>query len=492
LFIYLAPDKIQNTMLGKNSRWNFSRRERVWFAVGICLIIAFGAVLERRTALRRVPMTDLGCFSCASEAAWSGDNFYKISEWHGWHYGYPPMLAILFLPLAEPVPKDPPALQPGEQRTETNTPWGYETDRQQKYYGLHEQNARFFCIVAVWYLFNVALIFLSAHTLACALEGRGLKNPPPERQAERRRWWLLRLLPLLICAGSLGTDLSRGQVDILMLAAIALGLYLAAKGKGFKAGLCFSFPAAIKLFPVTLLFFPVWRRRWRMFAGATAGLLMALVILPAVALGPKRTIDLYRVWFTVLASPALGHGTDTSRERELTGMTGTDNQSLLAAIHNWRYYSLPRGQRPETAAPWERHCVDVIGALMLAGMVSTFGIRRNDSCTELLIIAGLLIGLALVVNPVAHNFYYLLMLPLVAALLDQGLSQEAGRVTNWKLLLPVFVFMMIDFMTRMPAIGPVMRDLGAPLLSLIYLMWGGAMVLSRRKDSAAMHGEAAA
>src|ERR1700734_3301241 len=87
----------------------------------------------------------------------------------------------------------------------------------------------FFCIVAAWYFLTVALIFLSAHALACALERRCLKTPPPEGQVERRRWWLLRLLPLLVCASSLGTELSRGQMDVLMLTAIALGLYLATK-----------------------------------------------------------------------------------------------------------------------------------------------------------------------------------------------------------------------------------------------------------------------
>jgi hypothetical protein len=471
-FAYLpAAGTILNTISDKKRHWSFNRRERIWLTVGVCLIIAFGANLEHRTALRRVPMTDLGCFACASEAVWSGQNIYTISDWHGWHYGYPPMLAILFLPLAEPVPIAPPALQPGEQRTESNTPWGYEVDGGHYYYGLHEQNARFFFIVAAWYFFSVALIFLSAHVLACALEGRNLKDPPPERQPERRRWWLLRLLPLLVCAGSLGTDLSRGQVDVLMLAAIALGIYLAAKGDGFKAGLCFAFPGAIKLFPFTLLLYPAWRRQRRMIAGVTTGLLVVLVIIPGVVSGPKRTVELYQVWVQVLAGPALGHGTDTSRQRELTGMNYTDNQSLLAAIHNWKYHNLPRVQRPAEAAPWERHCVYAIGVLMLAGICATMGFRRHDSRRELLIITGLLIGFALVVNPVAHNFYYLLMLPLIAALLDQGLPLEPGRAADWKLLLPIFVFVLIDFMGAMPVLGPFLKDLGLPLLSLIYLMW---------------------
>jgi hypothetical protein len=84
---------------------------------------------------------------------------------------------------------------------------------------------------------------------------------------------------------------------------------------------------------------------------------------------------------------------------------------------------------------------------------------------------------------VAHNYYYLLMLPLVAALLHQGLPQKPGHAANWKLLLPVLVFMLTDLMVRMPFIGATLRDLGAPLLSLIFLMWSGAMFLVKQRES---------
>jgi len=88
-----------------------------------------------------------------------------------------------------------------------------------------------------------------------------------------------------------------------------------------------------------------------------------------------------------------------------------------------------------------------------------------------------------VVSPIVHNFYHLLMLPLIAALLDQGLAREPGGATDWKLLLPVFVFVTIDFMAAIPGIGPLLRDLGAPLLSLVYLMWAGATVLNKAKHN---------
>src|SRR5712672_180785 len=217
--------------------WQFSRRERTWLWISLFLVLAFGANLEKRTALRRVPMTDLSVPVCAAGAVLKGENLYWMREWHGYHYNYPPTLAILLTPLAHPVPSPPRELLLGEQRTDSNTPWGYDIASGRHFYGLHQDNARFFVITAVWYFLNIALIALSAHALACALEGCCLRDPPPLERRLRRRWWALRGLPLLVCAGSLGTDLSRGQMDVLMLAAMAFGLYVAAARRDFQAGL---------------------------------------------------------------------------------------------------------------------------------------------------------------------------------------------------------------------------------------------------------------
>jgi len=461
-------------------RWRFTRPEKFWLTVAAIVLVGFGALMERRTALRHSPMTDLGVFCIASGAVWSGQNPYSISDWHGWHYQYPPALAIAFLPLAEPVPLPPLALPPGEKRTAANTPWGYGVDGN-NFYALHAENTHFFFSVAAWYLLSVLGILFSAHALGCALEGKNLRSPPPEESAARRRWWWRRLLPLAVLAGSLGTDLSRGQADIVMLTVIAAGIFLAASNKKFRAGLCFALPATIKLFPPFLLVYPFLRQQWRMVFGVSAGLFILLAALPVATLGPQRTQELYQCWFEVLAKPALGHGTDTSRQSELTGMGSTDNQSLLAAIHNWTNRSQPRGQRPVEAAAWERNVVYAAGLVMIAGVLFVIGWRREDTPQQLCIVAGLLVGLALLINPVVHNFYYLLLLPLVAALLDLGISSAKFSGANWKILLPVAFFMLADWLARMPGLGPLLRDWGVTTLSLGWLLWTGAAVLMQQK-----------
>jgi hypothetical protein len=461
-----------------NHGWRFHRAEKIWLVVAAVGLLLFGGLLERRTALRHEPMTDLGVFCIASGALWSGENPYTISDWHGWHYQYPPALAIAFLPLAEPVPVSAVTLAPEKLRTAENTPWGYGIEGK-SYYGLHANNSHFFFAVAAWYLLSVLGILFSSHAIGCALEEKNLRSPPPENPIHRRYWWWRRLLPLVVCAGSLGTDLSRGQADILMLTAMAEGIFLAASNKQFRAGLCFALPAAIKLFPPFLLAYPFLRRQWRMGLGVVVGLIFLLAALPVATLGPQRTRELYQCWFEVLAKPALGQGTNTSRQSELTGMGSTDNQSLLAMIHNWANHSQPCARRPVNAAEWERNVVYVAGGLMIIGVLLVIGRRRKDNPHQLCIITGLLVGLALLINPIVHNFYYLLLLPLVAALVDLGMPLEEIGAPDWAMLLPIVAFTLTDLLARIPGVGPLLRVWGVTTLSLVWLLGASALVLLR-------------
>jgi hypothetical protein len=459
------------------TRWQFSRAEQWGLVLALAVILAFGALIEKRTALRRVPMTDLGVFACAAWALQSGEDFYAVTDWHGWHYHYPPMLAILFKPLAEPVPK-PPTESDRSRRTPDNTPWGYSIASGRNYYGLHAENRRFFWIVAVWYALSVCMTLLSAHLLACTLERTSWRAPPPGDSHQRQQWWWLRLAPLLLCIVSVGTDLSRGQVDLLMLFTLSVALYQVGRRRDWVAGVFASVPAAIKLFPPFYLFLPLWLRRWRLVGGILLGLLLALVLVPAAALGPARTVDAYRTWLDVLARPSLGSGHDTSRAVELTNVNASDNQSLLAFIHNWTFRYLPLKERPLQASPGARRAVYWVGGLMLLALMLCFGRHRRESPKELLLITGLLTGMAFVLSPVVHNFYYLMMMPLLGGMAAHVL-ESPDSVEKRGIVAALLLFMGVDILARMPSLGRLLRDLGVPLLSLILLMVIGAILLRR-------------
>jgi len=254
----------------------------------------------------------------------------------------------------------------------------------------------------------------------------------------------LRWLPALLCITSIGTEFSRGQVDVIMLLAVCAGLYLAAQGWGLMAGMCLSIPAVIKLLPPLILLLPFWSRRWRVLYGIALGLALSMVVIPVAKLGVAGTLTAYQNWVTVLVKPGLGGRRDTTRAQELTNINSTDNQSLLAFIHNWTYHDLTRGRRPAQATPAARVAALALGGSALLAFAGVIGFRRHRSSRELVIIAGILIGLVFVVSPMVHNYYYLMLLPLLAGLVDECLDQTSRRRLNRGIIGALGFFLLID------------------------------------------------
>src|SRR5262249_51941849 len=160
---------------------------------------------------------DLDCFLRAAWAVRSGADLYDVTDDNGFHYNYPPLLAILAAPLA-----DPPA---GADRSGM-LPWPVS--------------------VAIWYALNLVCLALAVHWLAGALDG-------PRGAPGSRRWWALRLWPVLACLVPVGHTLMRGQSNLLVLALLGAMVAALLRGRRFTAGLCLAGTVCLKIFPAFLV-----------------------------------------------------------------------------------------------------------------------------------------------------------------------------------------------------------------------------------------------
>lgn len=460
----------------------FSRKEWGICALLLAFFFGYGIVLETRTALKERPRTDLGVFCCASWALWHGENPYAITDWNGWHYHYPPLFAILMGPLGHKPPTPPKALPEGVSRTRENTPWGYQLGTKNQYIPLGLENSRFFALVALWYLLSVALTLFSIHTLASSLEGSSLLKRPPSEDKERQAWWCRRLIPLLLCAPPLFTVFSRGQVEVLMLAALSFGIYLFSRQRQIAAGLFLIMPVCIKLLPVFLLW-PLWWRSWRLLLGMLAGILIGFVVIPVITLGPERTTTVYEQWTEQFLLPSLGAKVDPGRNQELLHMNATDNQSVLTFIHNWTYRHLTIEERPKVPFDGAK-TLALSMAVVLAGVLLFFGrdLSQNSS-RDVVLGGGLLACLALLFNPVIHSYSFVLVLPLLTALvdvsMDSAFSQSYRRTIIWVLS----AFILTAILSTFTPLKLILRDLGLPLISLLALFFMGLSVYARRRLS---------
>src|SRR6516162_4028069 len=84
---------------------SLSGRERLVVVLFLLALVAFGVLVEIRSAFLRRRMGDLSVYLRASWAVRVGANCYDVTDENGWHYHYPPLFAILLSPLADPPPQ---------------------------------------------------------------------------------------------------------------------------------------------------------------------------------------------------------------------------------------------------------------------------------------------------------------------------------------------------------------------------------------------------
>jgi hypothetical protein len=443
----------------------------VALAVGI---VVFGVVVEVRSAFLTRRMTDFQVYLRAAWAVRTGADMYVVQDDNHWHYNYPALFAILLVPLAD--------APPGAAPLTAGVPFAVS--------------------VALWYVFSVVCLAIAVHRLGRALEQTsGLPVPP----RWCRRWWTLRMLPLLVCLPAIGSTLIRGQVNLLLLALLCEMTAAALRGRSWRAGFWLAGAICLKIIPAFLLIYPLWRRDLRWLAGCAAGLVVGLGLLPATVLGPERTVVYLREWADVMARPAMGNGDDQSRAKELLEATATDNQSFVIVLHNTRHMveALWQGKprrdlglyfwltwerigRPAQPAPATRLLHWLLGGVLTGLTLLAVGWRKPDALATLLGL-GCLVLLMPLLSPVSHLHYFCLAVPLVMGLLYRHWQRPGADGTSDRVGLGMMLLLgchvVASVLPRLPGLE-LLRDLGLAGYACLLLWLAAVVVLVRRRTSA--------
>ena len=379
-------------------------RLRRWERCGLVAIllglVAYGAVVESRSAYQSSRKTDFGVYARAAWAVRANADIYSVADDNGWHYCYPPWFAVAMLPFA-----DPPADAPRD---------GYLP---------YEAG------VALWYLLGLFCLAVSVDRFARAVL--------PDEPAGSRRWWWARMGPVYIVLGGIGFTLGRGQVNLLVVALLAMAVAAWAAKQNLQAGVWLGLAVALKVIPAYLLLYPLIRRDGRGLLGVALAGALTLGVVPVAVWGVPGAIERHRLMFDdVLAPGATGRG-DQTRAKELTNTISTDSQSFQAAIHNWRYPD--PATRTESADDSTRAAHLALGGfLTLLALVAG---RKAGTAADELTFLGTLTALMLLLTPVSHMHYYAYGMPLVAGLWLRGLAETPGAVVpSWRFTVPLVVW----------------------------------------------------
>jgi hypothetical protein len=424
-----------------------SKIEKTGLILLLLIAVAFGGLVVKRAAFMKRRMTDLDCYLRAAWAVRTGQDIYEILDPNDWHYNYPPLFAILMAPLADPPP---------------------DADRT----GM----LPFPVSVAIWYAVSLACLGVGIHWLAGAIEQI---SPNPQVRAQPafcRRWWAMRIIPMLVCLLPIGHSLMRGQVNPLLLALLFSMAAATLRGRSMLAGLSLAGAICLKVFPAFLLLFPLWRRDWRCLVGCAWGLLLGAGLIPILVFGPVRTVQYYEEYSRVLLGPALGFTSDQSRAKEMIEATANDSQSLQAAIHNTLHPI--RAQRPTQVTALVRWIGRIAGAALTLLTLAAAGWKKSTSGPNVVLFLGALVINMLLLSPVCHMHYFSL-----CAIIVTGLVTARWESSRPGLGIGLTLIFAINILCYIPPNIPewlILRDWAITLYPTLLLWAAGIITLWKR------------
>jgi hypothetical protein len=418
----------------------------------VVFFLVWGVLVEVRAAFLRRRMTDACCFFRAAWMVRTGGPLYDFTEENGWHYLYPPLLAILLVPLADAPP-------------------GVARD------GLLPYPVS----VAIWYIVSIFFLILAVHVLAAALEQAHAPGGRPP--AGCRRWWALRILPLLFCLPPVAHTLMRGQTNLLLLALLCGAGAAFVRQRSGWAGLCLAGAICLKIYPAFLSLFFLWRRDFRALGACAGGLVLGLGLIPLAVFGPARTAAYYQQQARTLLGPALGWGQDRTLGEEILDSTNNDSQSLESALHNTLH--LERSRRPRQPSALVRWAARSLALLLtLLTLLAAGGQRRQDPAGEVLFFGALTVVM-LLACPICHTHYLCLTLPLIMAFLARRYPPDTDLHLSWSDSCLLALLPTAYILCNWPGLE-VLRDLALTLYPTLFLWLAAVLLLHRRVRSTAL------
>lgn len=328
----------------------------------ILAIVAFGWFDVRQRARTdrgaKYHRTDLTVYLAAAEALAAGGDPYAAASPRGWRYVYPPLLAVVARPLTALAAPD---------------------------------------AALVVYALSVAALLLAARALA---RGMGPRGP------------LAVGLGMLACAPFVVQTLQRGQVTLVLLALQVLAWAALARGRGVRAGLLLAAGVGLRLTPLLPAAMAGLaclvrvgrgdRAAWRFPLGFAAGLVVAFVVVPVLALGPARAREVTARWLEVgrdVYAAAPGELADLRRDYAINEWS-FKNQGVrrVAGTTIARLEGRPVAEDGRPALGDAEATADrvAIGAALLAGLAAVvLALRRMGDPASAAHRAAFAVGMAL-------------------------------------------------------------------------------------------------
>jgi Glycosyltransferase family 87 len=279
-------------------------------------------------------------------------------------------------------------------------------------------------------LLNVAAWWTAAQ-LSNAMTGSG-RSPSPWIEA----------LPSIVMVSFVFDMFDLGQPNLVLLALMMLGFWFLQHGRSWMSGSLFALATAIKVFPVAVLPYLVWRRQWAAAASMTIFLVVFLIVVPTPIRGFQHNISELKTWYQGMVGSSSEQGFGQRDDQNWSWM----NQSLISLTHRLTRPVNYNQDNPATA-PAYMNLLDldfktanwvVLGAAIAIGLgfiavMPPYSRRTPRSDAEEL---GILFCLMTVASPLARQYYFIWLLFPLTVLVHRAAydPRPAVRRATWIVL----------------------------------------------------------
>jgi Glycosyltransferase family 87 len=228
-----------------------------------------------------------------------------------------------------------------------------------------------------------------------------------------------------------------GQPNLVLLAMMLYGFWLMQRERHVMAGSMFALATAIKVFPVAVLPYLVWRRRWKAVASLLVVLVVLLFLVPAPIRGFQRNIAELKSWYQGMVGTSSEKGFGQRDEQNWSWV----NQSIIAMTHRLTRpvnYNQDDAAKPPRTMNWAEVSFKTANWLVLAisaaiglGFVAVMPPRARRTPRSDAEELGILFCLMTVASPLARQYYFMWLFFPMTVLIHRAAYDPRPAVRGW-------------------------------------------------------------
>jgi hypothetical protein len=243
-----------------------------------------------------------------------------------------------------------------------------------------------------------------------------------------------------------------GQPNLVLLAMMLYGFWSLQHQRSWLAGFMFALATAIKVFPVAVLPYLVWRRQWAAVVSTLAFTGILLFAVPAPIRGFEHNFTELKNWYQGMVGSSSEKGFGQRDEQNWSWV----NQSIIAVTHrltrpvNWNQDDPDKPPRTMNVvdvdyrtANWIVLAVSGLLGLGFLVVMPPARLRTLRSDAEEL---GILFCLMTVASPLARQYYFMWLFFPMTVLMHRAAfdPRPAARLGTWLALAAAGILMLLS------------------------------------------------